>query len=156
MNIGHNGIDPEKLTMYVESCEAISTEIASAKGSHAKWCQERKAEQKEIIDAAKDDAGIPKKEFRAILKRREMRQKLDAIRENMEAEQQDMLDQMEHALGDLSETPLGEAAMQQAKEGQQTLEGLTGEVSEGLKYEPADYETGHVAPETGHKTEPTT
>ena len=112
---GHNGIDGDKLSAVVKEAERIEAEIASAKGAHMKFCQKKREEIAGVIKDAKAEHGIPTKELKAVLKRRKARQKMEELRDRLEADQQDTLDQMEHALGDLADLPLGAAAMDRAR-----------------------------------------
>lgn len=107
---GHNGFDPGKLKSYMERIDRLNEEIASSKAANAKRCRELKDDIEDVLDEAKSN-GIPKKEMKAHLKRQDYLRKADAAREKLEPDEQDTLDQIEHALGKFIDTPLGQAAV---------------------------------------------
>lgn len=106
---GHNGFEPETVKGFVARIERLHKDIASEKGSYAQAIGVIRGDIKEIFDEAKD-AGIPKKELKAVIKTRALEARVAAARDDLEAEQQDTYDNIRLALGDLADTPLGEAA----------------------------------------------
>jgi uncharacterized protein (UPF0335 family) len=77
---------------YMSECRSINEDIVA------------------VYDAAKG-SGIHKKALRKVVKTRELERKVASIREDLEAEDQETFDQIRHALGDLAELPLGQAAL---------------------------------------------
>jgi uncharacterized protein (UPF0335 family) len=70
-----------------------------------------------IYDEAKD-AGIPKKELRALIRTRELERKIEQTRADLEADEQATFEQLAEALGDFGNTPLGQAALDGARHGE--------------------------------------
>lgn len=99
-----NGFDHKQVQAFVQKIENLNGEIRSVKAANAKRCQELLAYIKDIYDEAKV-SGIPKKELKAHVKVIELTDKINAIREELEEEEQEIFDQLAIALG-----PLGEAA----------------------------------------------
>jgi hypothetical protein len=66
-----------------------------------------------MLEAEK--AGIPKREFRAVMRTRQLENKLEAIRDGLQADEQETFDQIRNALGDLADLPLGQAALAKAE-----------------------------------------
>ena len=63
----------------------------------------------DVLDRAKE-AGIPKKVIKDTTKIRELNARISRIQSDGEAEDNETLEQFRFALGDLAETPLGQAA----------------------------------------------
>ena len=105
-----NGYDPEQVKQVVKSCEELDAEIATIMSEAMLACKDKHSEKKDIIDDAKKSYGIPKKEVRAVLKIRSLERKAEKTRDDLTAESQDRVDMIRHALGDLADTPLGQAA----------------------------------------------
>lgn len=105
-----NGYDPDKVQNAVARIEALIADKASIMGTAMSECKAVQADIKLVYDEAKE-AGIPKKALRTVIKARELERKAAAVRDNLEAEDQDQHDLIRHALGDLADTPLGRAAM---------------------------------------------
>lgn len=109
-----NGFDAEVLKRFVGEIERHTAQIASYKGEHAQRVQSVKEMISDVYDRAKD-AGIGKKELKAVIKERELLEKIEALREEMEEEQAETFDQIKHALGMLNDLPLGEAALKRSE-----------------------------------------
>lgn len=116
--------EPKKAKSFIERIEAINQEIASEQGEFMSRCKALKEDIALILEEAKS-AGIAKKPLRAVLKTRELELKLEAQRDDLEDEQQDTYDAIRHAIGDLAETPLGEAALSRAAAGREAVDALT-------------------------------
>ena len=100
----------EILRQGVDEIERHFDDILSAQGKYmaeAKRIRGQISDVKERLKAL----GVPKKELNAVLKRRDIKRKFEKVREEMELEAQELLDSYEQALGDLRDTPLGEAAV---------------------------------------------
>lgn len=111
--IGHNGLQPDAVQGFTDRIENLMDKLASEKGEYMVRCKSIREDVNLVLAEAKD-AGIPKKAFRAVIKTRELENKLDAIRDELEAETQETYDQIRHALGDLADLPLGNATLQKA------------------------------------------
>lgn len=122
-----NGFNPEKTKDFVDRIESVIDDIASATDEHMAHCKSLRGDIASIYDEAKD-AGIPKKELKAVVKTRALAKKLESIRDALEGESQDTYDMIRHAIGDLADTPLGQAALRDAPgaPGQTDLEEHTG------------------------------
>lgn len=109
-----NGFDPDLTAQFVNRIEALYRERDQ---KHSEFMNEAKqilAEVSECYAMAKEK-GIPKKELKAVVKTRALQRKLDAVRDNLEAEEQEQFDLIRHSLGDLAELPLGAAALHSAR-----------------------------------------
>lgn len=106
---GNNGYDPDKLTAYLEACEAEDKKIATIMSVAMTDCKAPNKKRKELLNDAKAD-GFPKMEMKALLKVRDFDRKANAIRDDMDAENQNEFDKLCQAIGGLIETPLGQAA----------------------------------------------
>lgn len=107
---GHNGYDPEKAKQVIDACETLQQEIADLKADNASKCKDKHAEIKDIIDDAKKSYGIPKIVTQRVLKIHKLEDRARRARDDLSPENQDGVDQLRHALGDLADTPLGQAA----------------------------------------------
>lgn len=113
---GHNGVNGQKLQGYIDEVEAEQAKIdAHSEGAKKKSLPHRER-IKEIKKEAAED-GFSAKEFNAVIRKRRLEAKIDMIRERLDEPQQDVYDQLLHALGQLSDLPLGEAAMSRATDG---------------------------------------
>ena len=95
---------------WVEEIERHHETLASYQGEYLNRCKSVRELISGCYDAAKD-AGIPHAELRAVIKERQLLAKIEAMREDMEPEQRETLDQIKFALGMIADLPLGEAAM---------------------------------------------
>jgi uncharacterized protein (UPF0335 family) len=108
---GDNFASPEKVTEFVDRIENMHDEMESAKGEYMAECKARREDIKSIYDEAKDE-GIPKKALKAVITARQLERKAKAARDDLaDLDLQDKFDLIRLKLGDLSETPLGEAAI---------------------------------------------
>jgi uncharacterized protein (UPF0335 family) len=130
-----NGFEPEKIKNFVATIEEIHEQLESEKGQYMKRCQSIRDDIKLVYDEAKD-AGVPKKELKAVIKTRAKQRELDALREDLEADERDTYDMIRHALGDLADLPLGVAAM---------VADEVAEVRKRRKAKPADVEAANDA-----------
>ena len=103
----------ETATRWVEEIERHHETLATYQGEYLNRCRSVRELITGCYDAAKD-AGIPRAELRAVIKERALLAKIEALREDMEPEQRETLDQIKHALGMLSDLPLGETAMKRS------------------------------------------
>lgn len=77
-------------------------------------CKKPREDQRDLLDQA-GARGMSKKALKAHLKERALARKIEAIRDKMEGDDQDMLDLLKQHLGVLGDTPLGLAAMKAAE-----------------------------------------
>lgn len=111
--------------------EDEAAKAANSKGGQLRQLLDRIANvQKEIdgvMDAAKgecsplrediaaikkeaNEKGFSRKEFNALVRKDRLERQIKAIPSQLDADQQDRYEDMLHALGELAETPLGQAA----------------------------------------------
>lgn len=109
--VGSNGFDPQKVQGFVARIESLHADIASIMGKAMSDCKSVHEDIKIVYDEAKDEAGIPKKALKSVIKARDLERKADEVREDLEPDTQETYDQIRFALGDLADTPLGQAAL---------------------------------------------
>lgn len=95
-----SNFDPEVVNEFIGRIEEVNDEIASQKAKNAKKCRELSESRDEIIDEAKN-AGIPKKVIKAKIKKRDLERQVEACRDDLEGEDQDLFDNLELSLGEL-------------------------------------------------------
>ena len=106
-----NRFDADKLIAQVVSIEATQAEIEAIMNRAREQCAPLRDDIKQLKADAREIDGIPSKELNAVLRKRKILRQADAIREKLEEDQQDIFDDMEHALGQLSDLPLGQSAL---------------------------------------------
>lgn len=109
---GHNLASTNGVKEYVARIERLHGDLRSQQGEYMRECRTIRADMKTIYDEAKA-AGIPKKELKAVVKARDLERRAAGIREDLEGDEQDTFDRIRLALGDLADTPLGQAALDQ-------------------------------------------
>lgn len=107
---GNNGYDIQKCNLYVDQIEKIQGKVDDIMAVAKKDCLPHKQEIKEAKTAACEAIGCQASVLNAALKKRRLLRKAEAVRASLEEDKQDSLDLLLHALGDLADTPLGEAA----------------------------------------------
>lgn len=108
-----NGYDPAILGGFNSRVLALHGDLATEKSESMLRCKSIHQDIDEVLKEAKS-AGIPKSEFKAVIKKNALLAKAEAIREDLEGERQDTFDQIEIALGKFAETGLGAAAVKAA------------------------------------------
>lgn len=106
--VGHNGIDRDKVRNFVSEIEELAGQKMRKHMAYMAECAALNGDINAIYDAAKGE-GVPKKALRKVIKTRELERKVEAIRDDLEGDDQESYDQIRHALGDLADTPLGMA-----------------------------------------------
>ncbi len=109
---GSNGFDPKVLKAFVSDIDRHHETLATYQGEYLKRCRDVRDLITGVYDRAKD-AGIPKKELKAVIKVRGLEKKIAAAREDCE-DGGETFDAIRHALGDLADLPLGTAALDRA------------------------------------------
>jgi uncharacterized protein (UPF0335 family) len=109
-----NGYPKGKVQDLVKRIENVEDEIASAKGIFMRKCAKLREDQKDIYEEAKG-AGIPRKALRKVVKVRKLESDAEAVRDELETEEQDQFDLLRHALGDLDDDKVKEAALARMK-----------------------------------------
>lgn len=110
---GRNGFDPEKANKFVEAIEEQDDKIAEIMADAREACQPHKDQIKDIKNTAAEE-GFAKKPLNAVLAKRKHLRKADNADVALNDGQKDDFEQIQHALGMLAETPLGQSALQAA------------------------------------------
>lgn len=109
-----NGIDPEVGKSYVSRIERLEGEIESERGKYMAAAKRIREDIKTVISEAKDD-GIPKRALKSIIATRKLDRKKAKIENGIDdIDDQAAFEQLKEALGDYADTPLGEAALDNA------------------------------------------
>ena len=113
--IGHNGGMPpaDVLLDFTHRVENLYDELASEKGEYMNRARQIRESIARVLVEAKD-AGIPKKEFKTVIKARQLENRLEHLRDDLEPDEVETFDQIRHALGDLSDLPLGRSVLDKA------------------------------------------
>jgi|GEM_PF-6014081 len=107
--VSGNGFDKKMTTMFVKDIERHFGELDTLKSEHLTRCKRVRENIASLYDRAKD-AGIPKKALKAVVKIRGLQEEIEELCEADDAEDTETIEMLRHALGDLADTPLGEAA----------------------------------------------
>ncbi len=100
-------------TKFVTRIESVDKELETLKGKYMSECKALREDKKEILNEAKD-AGFTKAAIKAVVKARELDRKAKEAYEDLDLADRDTFDSIRHALGDLAELPLGQAAVNAA------------------------------------------
>lgn len=103
----------ESAERWVKEIERHHETLATYQGEYMARCRTVRESISGCFDAAKE-AGIPVKELRAVIKERSLLRKIEGLREKLDEDQAETFDQIKHALGMLSDLPLGDAAMKRS------------------------------------------
>jgi uncharacterized protein (UPF0335 family) len=117
-----NGFNEQQVKGIVGRIEQHLADLLSERGAYMNRCRGIR----EGITAAYDDAkahGIPKKELKALIRTRELERKIEQTRDDLENDERETFEQLQEALGDFGNTPLGQAAVDSKRRGD-TLDSL--------------------------------
>jgi uncharacterized protein (UPF0335 family) len=109
-----NGYPKGKVKDYVSRWENVQEDIQTAHMAYMTKVGRLKEDQADILEEAKSN-GIPRRALKKVLKTRELQRKVEAIREDLEGDEVDQYDLLRHALGDLDDDTVKEAALARAK-----------------------------------------
>lgn len=101
--------EANEITDYVRRIENVLEEMDSEKSKYMSACKEFREDIAEIYAEAKNN-GTSKAALRAVIKTRSLERKLEDVRKHLDLDEQDLFDRYRLALGDLADTPLGQAA----------------------------------------------
>src|SRR5690349_12058298 len=108
---GNGGLDPKQIERFVKRIESLDDDIQRLRDECRAECFDLMTDKKAVLEEAKD-AGIPLKPLKAAIKARRLEKQAKAQRDNLrDIDLIDKFDLIRHALGDLADTPLGQAAM---------------------------------------------
>lgn len=103
------GLNGKKLLKFIKKWENVQADIDATMKAAQDECTPGREDQAEIVKEAAE-AGFSKKEFRTILRKRRLENKLEHVADSLDADQRETYDQFLHALGGLADTELGKAA----------------------------------------------
>ena len=119
-----NGYDKDQLNGYLAEVAEQDDELLSLRGEYMAACKGPRGKIKQILVRAKED-GINMPALRALLDKRRDERKQDRRVADLEMDDRSAYDMMLDALGEYGSTPLGQAALDRARQGDETLGGLT-------------------------------
>lgn len=99
---------------FVGRIENLKADLESERGKYMNACRPIHEDIAEIYSEAKGE-GIATKALKAAVKIRDLEKKKDAEREKLDSPDQDELDRIRLALGELATTELGRAAIRAAE-----------------------------------------
>lgn len=110
-----NQLDAKVVKSLVERIENLNEKIVAEHMAYMGRIGEIKEDIGEVYDEGKNK-GIPKRALKLNVKRRELEAKVEALREDLEDQDDiDQYDLVRHALGDLADTEIGQAALRRAE-----------------------------------------
>jgi uncharacterized protein (UPF0335 family) len=107
---GRNRATPSEMASYVDEYEKMEKEKLDRKMAYMAECAKISGRQKALVDDAKG-AGLNGKVLRATVKQRALERKAEAILEELEDDDAELLKDIREALGDYADLPLGKAAV---------------------------------------------
>lgn len=107
-----NGYEADKLKGVISQIQTLEARKLSIKMTAARECQTVAKDIDAVIKAAKAELGVPPKVLKAKVKELQLLAKAEALRDEMDEDDQDEFDLVSDALGDFAWTPLGAAALQ--------------------------------------------
>jgi hypothetical protein len=119
-----NGYDKDQLQSYLDEVAEQDDALLSLKSDYMNACKGPRSKIKDILARAKE-ADINMVAFREVLaKHRDVREQERRIAD-LEDDDRSAFELMLDALGEFGNTPLGQAALDRAKQSDETLGGLT-------------------------------
>jgi uncharacterized protein (UPF0335 family) len=98
-----------QLLSFLERYERVQDDIDRILQDAKDECLPGRDDQAVIAKEAAE-AGFSKKEFKTLLRKRRLEKKLEHVADSLDDGQRETYDQFLHALGELSDLPLGQAA----------------------------------------------
>ena len=93
-----NGFDGELVLDYIEKVERKDATIDAIHAKATKEAQPHVDGRKRIIKEAAEKAGIPRTEFRALLRKRKLEKRAKAVKDSLNENQQVTFEQLEFSL----------------------------------------------------------
>lgn len=112
---GHNGLDNDKVQSFVDAYEEEQSLIDEIMTEAREKCQQHKDNQKDIKGEAADN-NIPKKVFSAAISKRRLLARAEKVDAALNDAQKETFVQVQHALGMIADTPLGQAVLAKTSE----------------------------------------
>jgi uncharacterized protein (UPF0335 family) len=113
---GSNGFDPVVAKRWMGEVDKHLDRLEELKIDHMNKAREVRDDLKAVFEVAKS-AGIPRRVLMDAVKLRQLKDKINSIEEPEDAEHGESLEQFRHALGDLADLPLGQAAVEKKAAG---------------------------------------
>lgn len=107
---GRNRATPSEMASYVDEYEKMEKEKLDRKMAYMAECAKISGRQKSLVDDAKG-AGLNGKVLRATVKQRALERKAEAVFDDLEDDDAELLRDIREALGDYADLPLGAAAV---------------------------------------------
>lgn len=99
---------------FLKRIENLHRDLESERGSYMARCKEIREDMAHVYDEAKDK-GVTKKALKGVVKYRQLERKKAAITEDIDdIDVKSQLESLIAALGELADTPLGQAAAKAA------------------------------------------
>jgi hypothetical protein len=118
-----NGYDANALNGFLAQIAEVDDELMSLKGEYMAACKAPRQKIKSILAEVRE-GGVNLTAFREILTRHRDARRAERRIADLEADDLDAYSMMEQALGEFGNTPLGQAALDRAKQGNETLDTL--------------------------------
>jgi len=109
-----NGYDAGKLRDLLQCIDTNDAELASLKSNYMTKCKVPRAALGEVFEAA-EDAGIPKRAFRTLVKNHRLNRRIKDNTARLEDDDHDSYERLVESLGDFIDLPLGQAAADRAR-----------------------------------------
>ena len=107
---GTNSFDKETAQSFVDRLLNLHADLATERGTYMATCKGIREVMKDVVAEAKD-SGIAAKALKGFIKATLLEDKIVAIRDHMDDQDQLDYDHLQQVLGVLSDTPLGQAAL---------------------------------------------
>lgn len=104
-----NTLDTKIVEQFISDYERHDREIASIKAENAKRCRDVQDRQKKVLELVKG-AGMTPKAFKAVIDIRKAEAKKASIQAALEDQDAESFEAIQASLGQLADTPLGQAA----------------------------------------------
>jgi hypothetical protein len=121
--LDHNRIDRAQITKIFQEIEAADAELLSLQSSYMNACKEPRKKIREAKKAAKG-LDVDMAAFNALIAEQRDERRIDKRRAALEPGEEEALNELIEALGELRETELGQAAINRA-EGSAALDSLS-------------------------------
>jgi uncharacterized protein (UPF0335 family) len=123
MREGSNGFDAEVIGRYLDEIDDADDELLKLKSEHMLACKPVRARIKNTMKEARN-AGLNMEAFRTVIAEHRANRKIDERIAELEEDDRQDYEAMRQALGKFGDTPLGSAALQRAKQREETLTNL--------------------------------
>ena len=109
-----NTIDEGAAKRWMHEIERCDEELSSERGAYMARCKGIRDRVKDIYERASSD-GVPRTALKTLRRERELIRKINSLKEGLDAEDIDLVDQVREALGPFGDLPLGAAAVEAAE-----------------------------------------